>query len=167
MGAQSSPALISVSSEISAASDRRLHELHDYWNSRIGNHPMPSRADIDPLDIPTLLPHIFLVDILENPRDFRFRLAGTNFREFAGTEVTGRRIGEVFPPAFNAEVHHHWSKCVEEGQLAVGSGKLWIAERDHVVWEGVVLPLSRDPAQVDMLLGGVVFKLLNAPPVAA
>ena len=118
---------------------------------------MPARSDIDPVDVPRLLPFIFLVDVLNDPRDFRFRLAGTHFRNFAGTEVTGRLIGEVFPPEFNAEVLYHWSNCVDRQAPVVGSGKLWVPDRDHVEWEGVVLPLSPDGTSVNMLLGGVIF----------
>src|SRR5437763_1331922 len=59
---------------------------------------MPSRGDINPAHIPRLLPFVFLAEVLERPRDFRYRLAGTHFREFVGIEPTGRRIAEVFPP---------------------------------------------------------------------
>src|SRR5436190_2826857 len=88
--------------DVTAAVDHRLHQVHAYWQSRRAGRQMPSRSDIDPTDIPGLLPFVFLVEVLNEPRDFRFRLAGTHFSEFAGMEVTGRTIGEVFPPAFNA-----------------------------------------------------------------
>lgn len=120
---------------------------------------MPSRSEIDPVDLPALLPHMFLVDVLDNPRDFRFRLAGTHLREFTGMEVTGRCIGEVFPSDFCAEVHYHWNRCVDCRKLAVGSGRLWLPEKSHVHWEGVVLPLSVDGFVVNMFLGGVIFML--------
>lgn len=149
--------VITVNWDIGAAVDRRLQQIHAYWQSRCGARQMPSRSDIDPVDVPSLLPFIFLVDVLNDPRDFRFRLAGTHFRDVTGIEFTGRLIGEVFPPAFGAEVFYHWSNCVDRAAPAVGSGRLWLPERDHVLWEGILLPLSSDGRSVNMMLGGGVF----------
>jgi hypothetical protein len=149
--------------DMTAAVDPRLHQLHAYWKGQCGNRRMPARSDIDPLDVSGLLPFVFLVDVLSDPRDFRFRLAGTHFRDFVGREVTGLAIGEMFPPAFNAEVLFHWSACVDRGAPAVGSGRLWVPERDHVGWESIVCPLSPDGTSVNMLLGGAIFTQAPQP----
>ena len=148
---------ITANWDMTAAMDQRLRRIHAYWQSRCRGRQMPSRPDIDPLDVPPLLPFIFLVDVLAEPRDFRFRLAGTHFRDSVGVEVTGRLIGDVFPPAFGAEVHYYWSECVDRLEPAVGSGKLWVPDRDYIEWTGIVLPLSPDGTSVNMLLGGAVF----------
>jgi len=134
-----------------------LRDLHAYWNSRRGERPMPARADIDVVEIPTLLPFVFLVDVLDGPRDFRFRLAGTHFRETTGQAVTGQRIAAVFPEQFGDEVRRIWSKVVEERRPVLGRGDLWISGREYVKWEGMVLPLASDDHAINMLLGGVVF----------
>jgi hypothetical protein len=105
------------------------------------------------------LQFIFLVDVLDDARDFRFRLAGTHLRDSLGIELTGRLIGEVFPPEFNAEVQYYWSECVKRRAPAVGSGKLWIAGRETVEWEEILLPLSPPNESVNMLLGGGIIKI--------
>jgi hypothetical protein len=133
-----------------------LRDLHAYWSARRGDRPLPARADIDVVEIPTLLPYVFLVEVLAEPRDFRFRLAGTHFGETTGQEVTGKRIAEVFPPQFGDEVRRIWSKAVEERRPVLGRGNLWISGREFVKWEGVVLPLACDQT-INMLLGGIVF----------
>lgn len=153
------PGAITANWDMTGAVDQRLRQIHAYWKSRCLDRQMPARPDIDPLDVPPLLPFIFLVDVLNGPRDFRFRLAGTHFRESVGSEVTGQLIGDVFPPAFNAEVHYYWSECVNRREPAIGSGNLWIPGRDHVRWEGIILPLSPDDATVNMLLGGAIFTI--------
>lgn len=158
-----SPGAITANWDMTAPMHQRLRQLYVYWKSRCGDRRMPSRSDIDPLDLPALLPFIFLVDVLSDPRDFRFRLAGTHFRDAVGTEFTGRLIGEVFPPSFGAEVHYYWSECVNRSEPAVGSGALWIAERNHVTWKGIVLPLSPDASSVNMLLGAAIFSIGPAP----
>ena len=149
---------IRVDWNMSTIRDERLRKIHEYWQAR-ARRGLPSRADIDPLDVPALLPFICLIDVIDSPRDFRFRLAGTHLTERIGMELTGRRIGEVFPPAFRAEVHYHWNSCIERRAPLAGSGKLWVPGREHVGWEGIVLPLSPDNDGVNMLLGGGVIKL--------
>ena len=145
------PGLITVSWDMTVAADQRLRRIDAYWASRCRDHHLPARSDIDPLDVPALLQFIFLVDLLDDPRDFRFRLAGTHLQDSLGIELTGRLIGEVFPPEFNAGVRYHWSECADRRAPAVGSGKLWIEGREHVEWEGVLLPLSPPNEAVNML----------------
>jgi len=143
-----------------------LRDLHAYWNSRRRNRSMPARADIDVVEIPALLPYVFLVDVLEEPLDFRFRLAGTHFRESTGQEVTGKRIVEVFPQQFGDEVRRIWGKAVEERRPVLGRGDLWISGREYVKWEGAVLPLAAPDRSINMLLGGVVFHPGGAPELS-
>lgn len=152
-----SPATVTVSWDPADIDDPRLREIHAYWEVRRGGRPMPSRAEIDPTDIPNLLPYVVLVDVLDEPRDFRFRLAGTHLGEAVSKEVTGLRIGEALPSAFHAETHYHWCNCIERRAPLVGRGTLWVPERDFIHWEGILLPLSADGASVDMMLGGIIF----------
>ena len=44
--------------------DDRLRQTYEYWRGKAGARPLPSRSDIDPVEIPRLLPHIMLVDVI-------------------------------------------------------------------------------------------------------
>lgn len=134
-----------------------LRDLLGYWNKCRGNRPLPARSDIDATEVPALLPYIFVIDVLDDPRDFRFRIAGTHIRDALGEEITGKHIGEVFPPEFGAEVHQIWSQVVSDKRPVRGTGDLWIPGREFVKWEGLAMPLSSGGGSVNMLLGGVVF----------
>ena len=57
--------------------DLKLRRLYDYWRSLCRGGRLPSRRDIDPLDIPDLLSNIFLLDVIGDAEDFVFRLAGS------------------------------------------------------------------------------------------
>jgi hypothetical protein len=136
-----------------------LRELHGYWDQRRDGRSMPARADIDIALIPTLLQYVFLVDVLDGGRDFRFRLVGTHFRDVTGQEVTGQHVAEAFPEQFGAEVRQIWGRVVEERRPVFGRGNLWIPGREHVKWEGIAMPLAEDDRTVNMLFGGVCFQL--------
>src|SRR5690348_15047812 len=66
-----------------------------YWERIRGSRAMPRRCDIDPLDIPRLLPFVRLVDVLENPRAFRFRLVGTEIDAITAVRLRGQRFSET------------------------------------------------------------------------
>jgi hypothetical protein len=158
------PPKITVDWNVGDIKDKRLSRLYAYWSKLCGDRRMPARGDFDPIDVHELLPNVFLIDVLNDPLDFRFRLAGTHFRELAGVEVTGKLIGEVFPPEFCSEVRIHWAAAVEQRKPLWGSGRHWLADRDYVEWQGIVLPLSPDAEVVNMLLGGSVFALGGKEP---
>jgi hypothetical protein len=134
-----------------------LKRIHDYWRSQCGSRALPARQDIDAAEIPTLLPYLFVVDVMEKPRDFRFRVAGTHMRDALGDELTGRHITDAFPPEFGAEVKAIWSQVVDEREPVRGWGDLWVPGREFVKWEGLAMPLSADGESVNILLGGVIF----------
>ena len=62
-----------------------------------GDRPTVSRAEIDPGEIKSLLPHVGLVDIERAPLRFRYRLAGTEIVKGYGLEVTGRYLDQIGP----------------------------------------------------------------------
>jgi hypothetical protein len=68
--------------------DEKLERLLAYWRFKRGARKMPARADIDPAEIPDLLPLISLFEI-ENGR-FRIRLAGHKIVEAYGLEPRGK-----------------------------------------------------------------------------
>jgi PAS domain-containing protein len=55
----------------------RLRAALTYWDAKRQNKLMPPRSDIDPVEIPRLLPYVMLIDVVREPLDFRYRLMGT------------------------------------------------------------------------------------------
>jgi hypothetical protein len=55
----------------------KIVQLYEYWRAATpADGGLPSRRDIDPTDIPTLLEHLWLLDVVGEPSRFRFRLRG-------------------------------------------------------------------------------------------
>ncbi len=68
----------------------RIRALYEYWNGKRGARRMPRRADIDPMEIPSYLPGIVMVDIGYEPFSLTYRVVGTRAR---------RRRAAPTPPA--------------------------------------------------------------------
>jgi hypothetical protein len=87
---------------IDAPRDADLVALHAYWLSKRGPRSMPSRADIDPAEFHSLLPHIIMYDVIMYDvgpdHRFRIRLAGEANVEFVGQNLTGQGAGARMDP---------------------------------------------------------------------
>jgi hypothetical protein len=66
-----------------------------YWRKQAGDLIAPRRQDFDVLDVPTLMPHVIIFDILRDPLDFRYRLVGTVQRQMSAGEYTGMKMSEI------------------------------------------------------------------------
>src|SRR5207244_10349651 len=76
----------------------QLAALLAYWQDKRAGRRCPDKADIDPAEIPRLLPNIVLIDAAPEGGECRYRLAGTRATEMMGREVRGRTLREL---------HHH------------------------------------------------------------
>src|SRR5437879_1149838 len=99
---------------------RAHEELFAYWASLKTGARLPARRHVDPAGIKRLLPTVSLIDVLEDPTDFRIRLAGTGLYGVYGREITGKRLGEVYNTAAADYWRDELSKVVAERRPAVG-----------------------------------------------
>ena len=67
--------------------DPILGETLGYWQRKRQGRTMPSRGDIDPIEIPKLLPHVQLIEAVGER--FRYRLIGTALAQAFGRDYTG------------------------------------------------------------------------------
>ena len=134
--------------------DERLRGLYRYWRLVRGRRFAPGRADIDPRDIPSLLPILALVDVVAGNR-FRFRLAGDEVTAQFGRGLIGKRVEDVLADNLRDRLLTLFALVLER--------------RRPVFWDGpeipgqpvgrlsrFVAPVSGDGQQVTMLLAGQV-----------
>ncbi|MFN4275977.1 MAG: PAS domain-containing protein [Ferrovibrio sp.] len=70
----------------------RIRRFWEYWVAKRGDRPMPSRRDIEPTEIPDLLPYIVLTEVLREPPYLRYRLVGTKQVAVRGHDPTGEPV---------------------------------------------------------------------------
>ncbi len=112
---------------------------------------MPSRADLDPAEIRTILPCVFLLDVTQDPLDFRYRLIGTKMASHLNRDLTGSWMSELphqRPPS------RIWSACakVVETRVPLSSDTPYVGKlHEFRKTEDLILPLSVDGETVNML----------------
>ncbi len=149
--------------------DARLRELLEYWRSKRASRRMPARADIDPIDIPTLLPIVGLVDVLDGGARFRFRLLGTEVVDAAGYNPTGRYLDQALPDSgYSDYLIGLFREVVRARRPLYGESDLLGGDRVERHVRRLLMPLSRYGETVDMVFGGqvVIATSKNAAPRA-
>lgn len=74
---QNIPQLPPFVNEPSVGANPKIVQIYDYWRRMTpAGEALPGRKHIDPTEIPTLLEHIWLLDVVGTPPRFRFRLRG-------------------------------------------------------------------------------------------
>lgn len=130
----------------------RLREVYRYWQSKAAGGRLPARAAINPLDVPKLLPFLFLVDVERDPQRFRFRLVGTQICAWAGRDLTGFYTDEQRYGDHGAETTQEYGEVARRRQAMYREQKARRPERDFMFYQKLVLPMSSDGDHVDMLL---------------
>lgn len=128
----------------------KLRWLLDFWNELRGTREMPARADFSPADMVSCLPNISLVDVEYNPQRFRTRLVGTGIVEESGIDLTGKYYDQM-PNPEGIISRGAWVVKNRKPCYATGLPLVW-ASRDFNSYSVLVMPLSGDGNQVDMLL---------------
>lgn len=151
MGVDQSPQPIQNGERIRSA---LLRSLFEYWQSKLRGRRLPDRADIDPTEIPRLLPNLVLVDILpDRPDRFRYRLIGTEIVRVFGREMTGRTTDEIPNAKLRVLANESFIACRTAGMPMWQEWlRPWTGVQDY---ERIMLPLTRGSDEVAMILLGI------------
>jgi hypothetical protein len=125
-----------------------------YWCSKRGMRAMPAPGDIDPVEIPRLLPFVTLIQVLPGePADYLYRIEGEALRMAFGLNRRGKRLSAL--EGVLGAAHAGFRARLEQVRL----GAAPLAHTSLLVSMGfrffslqsVLLPLSQDGAQVDRI----------------
>ncbi|MGF1593371.1 MAG: PAS domain-containing protein [Kiloniellaceae bacterium] len=119
-----------------------LLRLIDYWRGKRGGRPMPSRSDIDPIEIDWALARLSLLDY--DPADgFRYRLAGAEpSGVFGRGNLKGLTFRDLMSPEGARFVEDRWTPVVAERSVCCMKGMIYLGAERTAIGERVVLPLA-------------------------
>ena len=143
-----------------------LKILYAYWQEIRRGRPAPTRADIDPARIVSVLPIISLYDVEDSPRRYRIRLTGTRNVSWYGCDLTGSYLDEIDLGGDSAAMFSFIDKVVLKEVPGHMTGEYTKQDGRTIRYERLLLPLSNDGDRVDMLLGAAL-RLPGGVPIAS
>lgn len=134
--------------------DPRLKGLLDYWRGKCSAGRLPARADIDPLELKSLLGNINLIEVVrdtDGSRRFRYRLFGTEFVFYHGGDLTGQWVDQIGNAVYRQQLVGLYEHVVATGATPMLSYDYILDSRRHR-FQAVILPLASDGREIDMIL---------------
>ncbi|MCW5750354.1 MAG: PAS domain-containing protein [Alphaproteobacteria bacterium] len=136
-------------------SEIRLVRLLEYWEGKRAGREMPRRSDIDPIEIPAILPILYLTEVGHEPFRVRFRLVGTEVVRLTGRDVTGRHVDESLYGENAAEILGFFrAACEHRRPVLVQGHAYWLHQKEWMRVTSLHLPLGSEGAHVGMVLCG-------------
>ncbi|WP_416897371.1 MAG: PAS domain-containing protein [Minwuia sp.] len=133
--------------------------LLEYWRLRAGRKALPSREDIRPEDVPSLLKHLGLIDVVHgNDRlRFKYRLVGTQMSFVLGKDVTGTWLHELKFGEYRDYLDALFSEAVTMRRPVYSHTEFGYADNRRLEVKRLIMPLSADGEAVNMLLFSNLF----------
>lgn len=127
--------------------------MRAYWEEKRRDRLMPSRADIDPIELKRFLPGIVLIDVVDDARRYVYRLVGTREVTMRGRDPTGQSMIEgFFAPDLDTALAIPDQVVATRAPLFIH--RAFTAPDGRIGDEDLImLPLSTDGEKVTMLLG--------------
>ena len=129
-----------------------IRQLFDYWQSKCRDGAIPRRADIDPSEIPKLMPNLLIVDIEHNPFRVRYRLVGTRIVQVTGFEFTGKYLDEMILDDDEGPFLESYQVASESKTPVLSRIKWHLDATTTSEYDACFLPLSDDGETVNMVL---------------
>lgn len=130
--------------------------LRAYWEGKRAGRLMPSRSDIDPIELRRYLGNLFIVEALTDIVDFRYRLVGSNVVPYYGQDTTGWTVTQVFAkldPRFAQLVISGYRRILSDAVVVRARGSLIWSDRNYIRWDALHMPLLNSAGVPGIILG--------------
>lgn len=133
--------------DVAIVRSERIHRLNEYWQAK-AKGKVPSRSDVDPVDVRELLPNLMMIDMVGDPVRFRYRLVGTRVVQYTGFDFTGRCLDEM---VFQGRdfIEQCYRRLVAEKRPIFGHYAWLVRSRHFGQCEFGLFPLSDDGTRVN------------------
>jgi hypothetical protein len=135
----------------------QLRSLAELWASKRRDEALPCRADFSDDDLRPWFGNLLVVDVVEGPHRFRFRLMGTSLVDAASRELTGKFFDEADISGYEPDVLDDYATVLQTGAPLCKTrhyNPTPGAFMEHWrVYERLLLPLATDGKTINRILG--------------
>lgn len=141
-----------------AERDDVLNNAYQYWQSKRAGGLLPSRGDIDILDITRLIKHTHLIDVRDpDPDNWYFRLVGSIVPQTWGWGIGRDKLSDCPWPQYKDMLVQDYGTVKATGvpmyhEIAIRVD--WVGHQ----YARVILPFAEDGRAVDTVMSCVVHR---------
>jgi hypothetical protein len=152
------PASQSGRSFVDNIDDPLLRAGYDYWRLKRAGRRMPSRRDIDPTEIPRLLPNVMIVEMLDEGTRYRFRLAGSAITAAFGRPITGGFVHDLAQGRYRSFIEGLYRDIYLNRRCILSESPYDNVRGSAATAKRLMMPLSDDDAIVNQVLAVQTFE---------
>ncbi|WP_428248052.1 PAS domain-containing protein [Ferrovibrio sp.] len=119
-----------------------LRTGYAYWQAKCAGRPMPVRADLQPPEMLPFLGHILLLDVLNGPRDFRYRLIGTAVDSHMNGRYTGLLASSLPHQREGNQMWRNFCHVADTGQPVFSHVSYVGKHKDFMAAQDLIMPLG-------------------------
>jgi len=138
--------------------DQILNAAYDYWRSKCNGREIPRRRDIEPTEIPRLLPNIQITELEEGGKRIRYRLAGSVIVDAYGSELKDKYFDQVFTGERLKFAEENYRVMCERKRPVLVVNRYHSARNAPLVCHRLIMPLSDDGKTVNQCLTAMSFE---------
>jgi hypothetical protein len=141
-----------------AIADAHLRSLYEYWRALAqAARGLPQVQTFDPLHLPKVLPHIWIVEVESATQRFRIRLAGESINAIYGRNIGGQYFRDVYDLTDIDTIIARYSRCLSQPAIFRATGSVYAAAGRLTAGERLALPMLGRGGATDTLLGATVY----------
>lgn len=132
-----------------------------YWRRLCAERKFPSRGDVTPRGLSSLLRNTALLRVVDGGKDYEYRIVGDAYVMAHGVSFQGKLWSETdkLSPGYHAMIKSVYDRVVRKGEPVAMRG--WIERSrqqfEPIYSEYVFLPLGTDGLKVDHILVFAVY----------
>lgn len=117
-----------------------VSELEAFWNLRRAGRVMPARRDFVAEEFRPWFGHIRMLAVEHDPLRFKVTLEGTEIRDLAGEDFTGRYLEDVYKAAHRETLLAAYRECVASRAPRLDTLHPGMALQNFTILERLMLP---------------------------
>jgi len=136
-----------------------LRVLYEHWLGLCRDAGgLPQLQSFDPLTLPRLLPHIWIIEVDAESHRLRMRLAGESINAIYGRNVGGRYFRDVFDLATTCDLMvRRYSRVLSEPAVLHCEGSVYSAAGRAIRGERVGMPMLGRTGSTEAVLGLTIY----------
>lgn len=129
----------------------------DYWLRLRGDRAMPSFKDFDPVEVPSALSQIFVVDAMPDG-SFVYRVAGSEIEDRYNRSLKGAKLEEIMQPTGAHSILERWRRVRDIPAAFYVDTNHRASSGRSVRGERLVVPMGEDGEPARQIIGVTLYR---------
>jgi hypothetical protein len=122
------------------------------WRLKCGARPMPTRTDFDPRELKPVLAQLILIDVIDDPPDFRYRLASRVVHDLGDAEPNAPSVLDLAPRQYGQMLWNDLCEMQQTCEPQYVQTSVIGQTGEPLSYRVLRLPLGTDRQTLDMVL---------------